>query len=515
MLIFLIPGYLYGVGDLLGRIFNLKRDFGTSLALSLVFWSVLGWFSFGHFGEIVLALSALGTLWVMYRIFKFFVIKRYKSPIYVRNIAIYPVIFTLLAVILRYALVFPFLYPYRRDFIMHSYTTASILWHNGYGSTYYPFSVEGLGGFNLGFHYVAAGFSIITGISAMDATVLTVFVMWGLLFWAVYVWVKDPWVALIALFSFLYPMSFLRWGGFPTVGAMAFGLLALRKGVREALPHWMGALSIHFIPSLVPFLVFLVERRHKWRKFWPYLLLLLLTPQYLLILKYGGSLSPREMAMVDAFVVLTFKKSLVVFAFLSLLAFLGYRYVGKSTPVWGVLLSLIAGLMSFAFAKMHLPLSAPKSFYLSRMIVLVLPPAAFGVAFLWRRFRYLILPLPLAVSTVVFLLHASASLNRNDWDLLKELPHDDDRWYLVSYGSVAAYLPALGIPAWKSHYIISQLDEFESIARDRGFGYVVCDTQDPAGPNDYYMELCKSGNEHPDVIGVMGRSQNLTIYRLK
>ncbi len=508
LLSILLLGYLYGIGNLIAKLLKVKDDFGNSLALSLAFWSIVGWFSLGFFSEVVVFFSLLGTSWILYQLFRDF------KGWFGRTFTIV-FLFTVIAMLLRYLMVLPFLYPFRKDFIMHSYTTESIVQHNGYGSTYYPFDVPGLGSFNIGFHYISAGISILSGMHSMDAVVFCAFLMWGLFYYALYRYVGDHLTTLIAVFTLPYPLSFMRWGGFPTLGAIAFSLLAFRNTPKKALPFWIGAFSIHFIPSLIPFMVFILEHRRKWKEFIYYLAMIVLLPQYFLIFKYALEMSPYEMLAVDTFVVDTFKKSLVVFMVLAFFAFVGYRYGGRrTTPIWGVVLSFFAGIVSFIFAYLHLPMNAPKSLYLARMIVLILPPAAVGVHVLYRKFGFFFLPVPLMVSSLVFYLHAKVSLDREDWKLLESLPKSKE-WYLVSYNSIATYLPALGIPAWRSHYSLTQQDDFKRAFLKNGAKYVVCDTNDPEGPSKYYREICSMGTEHEDVKMEVARSKHLRIYELR
>ena len=503
MLLLLVPGLLYGVGDALLSLLKVRRGFGESIAASLALWAVLGWFSFGHFREVVLLLSGAGTLWLLYVLVR----DRPRPTL--------PFALFLLAILLRWVLTAFTLYPYQKDFIMHTYSTATILHYNGYGPEYYPFGVPGFGAFNLGFHFAAAGLSYLTGIKPIDGVVLTAYVFWGLLFYGIYRWVGNPWMALLATFSLPYPLSYLKWGGFPTLASLSFGLLAFRERPRSALPYWLGAFATHFIPVAVPFLVYLAIYGRRPREFLPYLLLLLLLPQYYLILKWSAHISPDEMAVVDAFVVSNFPKSLVVLLFLLGLALLGYRYrQGCRVPLWGVLLALLAGLLSYAFARLHLPINAPKSLYLSRMVLLFLPPASFGVLYLWRRVRWVALVLPLTVSAYVLYQHLSVGLPPEDWKVVRQVAGRRG-WFLTSYGSVGAYLPALGSPSWKSHYIVSQLDEFREAARREGFRYVVCDREDPVGPVPYYREVCDRGEGHPDVLKVLAKGGNLTVYELR
>ncbi|NPA80390.1 MAG: hypothetical protein GXO29_05010 [Thermotogae bacterium] len=502
MLLLLLPGYLYGLGNLILRATGRRGGFGESIAVSLTLWGVLGWFVFGHFRETVLLLSAVGTLWSLYVL--------YRRPRF--NPA---VLYFLLAIALRYAITSPFLYPYRKDFIMHTYTTATVLFHNGYGPTYYPFGVEGFGAFNVGFHYAAAGLSILTGLEPINAVLVAVYIFWGLFFWAMYRWLGSPSVALMAALFFPYPTSYLRWGGFPTLASLTLGLLAFRKAPRRAAIYWLGAFAFHFISVLVPFLTYIILHRRRWRDFVPYLLLLLLLPQYYLILKGSLFMSQNEMLIVDGFVQRGFLKSVLAVSVLLAFAALGYRYRRRcGVPVWGIALSVVMGFVSFILAYLHVPFGPPKSMYMSRMILLLLPPAGFGFMYLWRRFGAPILTLPLLSMVYMAYLHSQVSLNPHDWKVLKResrRPH----WYLTSYWSEGTYLPALGTPAWMSHYLVSQVDEFKEAARRKGFLYVVCDDADPNGPVPYYREVCALGEEHPDVMEMVGRGESIRIYRLR
>ncbi len=499
----LLPGFLYGIGDLTLSLLRARRGFGESVAVSLTLWGVIGWFSFGHFREMVLLLSSVGTLWLIYVLLK----ERHKITT--------PVLLMLAAALLRYLLTSPFLYPYQKDFIMHAYSTATILHYNGYGPEYYPFGVPGFGAFNIGFHFVAAGLSYLTGLRPIDSVLLAVYTFWGVFFWAMYRWLNDPWVALLSVFTFPYPLSYLRWGGFPTLASLSLGLLAFRERPLRALPYWLGAFAFHFIPVVVPLLVYVVQHRRRVLDLLPYLLLLLLLPQYLLILRSAASMSPTETAIVDTFVLSGFPKSVAVIIVLLLLALLGYRFRPDCRiPLWGVILSVIAGVVAFLLAWYHVPFNAPKSLYMSRMVLLLLPPAGYGMFRLWRRFGFATVVLPLTASSYMAYLHYTVSLNPADWRALKGLHHGDG-WFLTSYWSEGSYLPALGVPSWISHYIVSQVDEFREAARREGFRYVVCDRKDPNGPIPYYREVCGRGVDHPDVAEVVARGENVVVYRLR
>ena len=504
-LFLLLPGFLYGVGDMLLAALRMRRGFGEAVAISLAVWSIVGWFSFGHFRGVVLLLSGIGTLWLLYVIFK----NRPKVTLPL------PVALFFLAILLRWMMAAFALYPYQKDFIMHTYSTATILHYNGYGPEYYPFGVSGFGAFNLGFHFTAAGLSYLTGLKPIDAVVSTVYIFWGVLFWGIYRWIKNPWISLLSIFTFHYPLNYLNWGGFPTLSALSLGLFAFKEKPSRALPYWLGAFSLHFIPVSVPFLVYLAVHRHRLKEFLPYLSMVLLIPQYYLIFKWASHMSPEETRAVDVFVVSNFPKSSAVVLFLFLLALLGYRYRRLCrAPLWGVILSVFAGVVSFVFAYLHIPINAPKSLYMSRMVLLLLPPAAFGVLYLWKKVRWATLILPIAVSSYVAYRQVSAGLDPEDWKAIHKVLGRKG-WFLTSYGSEGAYLPALGSPSWKSHYIISQMDEFREAAWKNGFKYVVCDHDDPAGPTEYYREVCKMGEGHPDVDRVVAKGRNLTVYGLK
>jgi len=171
-------------------------------------------------------------------------------------------------------------------------------------------------------------------------------------------------------------------------------------------------------------------------------------------------------------------------------------------------------MVSFLLAYFHVPFGPLKSMYMARMILLLLPPAAFGVAMLWERARLPILILIFLSLLSVAYLHSKVSLNRTDWQALKKHAKSSV-WYLTSYSSEGAYLPALSTPAWVSHYLVSQLDEFRKAAREKGFDYVVCDRDDPNGPIEYYRRVCTEGPNHPDVKGIAGQGETIIIYRLK
>jgi len=297
----LLPGYLFGVGNLLLQFLNQRDGLGESIAASLVLWSVIGWFSFNHFKEVVIVLSLIGTLWTII----YLLLKRPKFTM--------PVIMFFAAILLRYLPAAPSLYPYRKDFIMHTYATATILFHNGFGAQYYPFGVGGFGAFNIGFHFVSAGISILTGLEPINSVLVAVYIFWGVLFWALYRWTASPTIALITIFLLPYPLTYLRWGGFPTLAALSLGLLAFRNNPKNATIYWLGAFSIHFIPVSIPFLVYVIHRFRHWKDTLPYLTFLLLLPQYYFIFKYSLAMSPREMQVVDAYVVSVFPKAFVIF----------------------------------------------------------------------------------------------------------------------------------------------------------------------------------------------------------
>ncbi len=506
--ILLLPGYLYGTGNLLLRLLNRKRGagFGESIAASLALWSITGWLTPGFYGQTVLLFSFTGTLWLLYSI----MVKAEK-----KSHSAIPVLFFFLAMLLRYIPTIPFTYPYGRDFIMHTYSTATITVHNGFSSQYYPFGIEGFGAFNIGFHFISAGLSFLSGMTPMDSTVATVYIFWGLLFWALYRWTGNPAVSLLTILLLPYPMTYLRWGGFPTVAAISMGLLAYRKPMRESALYWTGAFSIHFIPTMIPFLVYLVQHRKEWKRPLYFTPMLLLLPQYFLILRYSLTMSPSEMKTLDSFVISTFPKSAVIVALILLLSIEGYRYRKNcSIPVWGIVLSIAAGLISYLAARFHIPINFPKSMYLSRMILLMLPPAAMGIHYLMNRFRFLIPGLvPLSLLFMVAI-HSKVALNPGDMEVLKA-HKGKEGWFLTLYESEGAYLPALGVPAWASHYIISQLDEFKNAAFRAGFTHVVCDSDIKTSSIDYYNEVCGAGLTHPDVESIEGKGRTITIYRLK
>ena len=330
-----------------------------------------------------------------------------------------------------------------------------------------------------------------------------------------YRWLDNPWVALASVFTFPYPLSYLRWGGFPTLASLALGLVAFRERPRHALPYWLGAFTFHFIPVVIPMFVYVVQHRRKVLEFLPYVLFLLLLPQYYLILRSATSMSPTETAIVDIFVLSGFPKSSAVVIILLLFSLLGYHFRPNCRiPLWGIVLSVIAGVVAFLFAWFHVPFNAPKSLYMSRMILLLLPPAGYGMLRLWRRFGPVTLVLPLTVSSYMAYLHYAVRLNPADWRALRRLPRGDG-WFLTSYWSEGSYLPALGSPSWISHYIVSQVDEFREAARERGFRYVVCDRNDPNGPIPYYREVCSRGLNHPDVAETLSRGESVVVYRLR
>jgi len=507
MLILLFPGFVYGVGNLILRLWRQERSFGESVAVSMVLWSVVGWLSFGHFREVVLVLSAAGTLWTIYTI------ATERPGI---NLA---VVLFFVAIFLRYALTFPFLYPYQKDFIMHVYSTATILHYNGYGPEYYPFGVPGFGAFNVGFHFVSSGLSYVLYFHPINAVLVATYIFWGLFFWAIYRWVGNPVIALISVFVFPYPLSYLRWGGFPTLASISLGLMAFRMHPRNALPYWIGAFSFHFIPVIVPFFVYLASHLRRWRAFLPYVALLILVPQYYLIFKWASNMSSYETAIVDSFVISRFPNSSLVVLFLIFFALMGYRIKRDlEVPMWGIVLSVFAGVISFLFAYFHVPINAPKSLYMSRMVLLLLPPASFGILYVWRKIGLPLLVLPLSVSLYMAYLHYTVRLDPDDWKALWEVSHKIPRrgeWFLTSYWNEGSYLPAFGSPSWMSHYIVSQVDEFREAARRNGFRYVVCDREDEIGPIPYYREVCERGERHEDVEGVVVRGKNLTVYELK
>ncbi len=493
----LIPGYLYGVGRLLRR----NATFGEAVALSLFLWSVIGWFSFGKFGEIVILLSATGTAVFVYDLV------RNRHRLFNRAVLLF-----FAAILLRYLLTGLKPYAYGSDFIMHAYSTLTVLHHNGYGSTYYPFGLEGFGAFNIGFHFIAAGLSILGDIPARDSTVITAFVFWGVYFWAIYEWLGDERGAFIAVFSVIYPLTFFLWGGFPTLASISFSLLAFRRKPLDALPFWIGAFSTHFIPAVPAFLTYLILKAREWKELPYYVSFLVLLPQYMSILRYGVSLSPMEEEILNAYVLTIFPKALVILAFMSLLALLGYygfKGVRSRVPVWGIALGVCLGFLSVALAYLDVPVNALKSMYLARMIVLLLPPAAFGVLFLWRRSRLTLL-LPTALSLTVLATHIKRSFNGECWKVIAEYGNRRE-WFLTS-GGLGNYLPIFGTPSWKTHVIITQIEEFRDFALAQTFEYAVCYR---GGGTDYLKEVCEKGERHPDVIGTVAECPHMKIYRLK
>ncbi len=464
MAILLLPGFLIGIGGLLLKIFKVPPKFSTSFATSLLFWSVIGWLPIHHMDILVFFFSIIGLYGVIF-------IKYDKE----KNI----IFLGILALILRYIITLPFTLSFGNDTIMHSYTVLSLYHAKGYTPVFYPFHVNGLGAFNIGFHFVATSLMFLLRISALKATIVTGFIFFMLFYLSINEWLENPFISLLVVFTLVRPSNFPAWGGFPTLASIAYIVFAFKYPLPLSMLFWTGAFSTHFIPAVAAFVPYvIINLKDKKLYTSSALMFSTLSLQYYKILTSNLVTDRFESLYIDNYIIRNTWKSLFVVVLLGLLAIIPYikkMKVKEKIPLWAAAFPVILGLISSAFGIMHIPFNPVKSFYLGRVIVPLIIPASFGLFFLFKKYRFTGVVLPFLGLTLITLSHKKHSRDRATWDMIKSFvntKYEDNYYSLVRYNSVASYLPALGKPAWHSHYLITLISEFTDKARKSRFLYV-------------------------------------------
>lgn len=459
-----IPAYLFGLGYLVSKFLLKRGDFTSSVFLSLSIWSVIGWFSFGYLEYITWILTLIGFLGLFIGI---------KDLIQDKE----NLLGFLSAIFLRFLAVLPLTFPYGNDTIMHTYTTYTIVKHGGFFPNFEPFGFGGMGSFNLGFHFISATLSYITGLSALNSVILAGYIFWGTYFLAINTFIKDWKISLVIAFITLGPSTFMAWGGFPTLASVSFSIYAFSLSGTLSLPFWMAAFSTHFIPASVAFLSYLISRRKDINRTFLFGLLIfaaILSPQYFAILGQNSSLEPYENNTLNIFVKDTFIKPLIFNFVYLLLAFIGYKKfdgLKEKLPPWVILLPIVFGVLSYLWAIFDLRPHHIKSFYMVRMFVPIIIPAFFGLKWVIQRFKVLYIPIFLVGLAFVYKAHARYKKDPNIWSYVSTFKADT-LWAYVMYGTEESFLPAFGTPAYYSHYIITHLHDVRVFASKRKFGYV-------------------------------------------
>lgn len=459
-----VPAYIFGLGYLVSRFLLKRGDFALSVFLSLSIWSIVGWFSFGYLEYITWILTIAGFLGLFIG---------FKDLISDRE----NILGFLVVILLRFLTVAPLTFPYGNDTIMHSYTTYTIVKHGGFFPNFEPFGFGGMGSFNLGFHYISATLSYITGLSAMNSVILAGYIFWGAYFLAVNTFLKDWKISLIITFIVLGPSTFMAWGGFPTLASLSFSLYAFYFNGTISLPFWIGSFSTHFIPSSVAFLSYILSMRKDINRTFLFGLLivaLILLPQYYTMLNQNFSLEPYENSILNAFVKNSFVKPLMFNIVYVLLAFLGYKKfegLREKVPPLVIFLPIIFGVLSYIWAVFDLKPHHIKSFYMGRLFVPLIIPAFFGLKWIIQRFKFLYIPLFIVGLSLVFNGHTKYKKDADIWSYVSTFK-PDTLWAYVKYGTEESFLPAFGVPAYYSHYIITQLYDVREFALKRKFGYI-------------------------------------------
>ncbi len=461
----LVPGYIYGIGYLISGFFLRRRDFVFSVFASITFWCLIGWFSFGYLKYIVYFFSFIGLIGFILG-FKDFLNQKM-------------VLLAFIAVIVfRYFLIFPLNFPYGNDSIMHTYTTHTIINNGGFGRIIEPFGIEGFGNINLGFHFVAAGIHYLTNFEVIDSVIFTSYIFWGLYFLSLYHWLRDLRWAFIIAFITVRPSTFMAWVGFPTLASMAFSIFAFGLNPKLSIPFWTGALSTHFITSIPALLVYGFIHRKSIFKFHFILpaagAIILLVPQYYHLIINNLSLQPYENRILNEFVVTTFPKSLLFALIYMILAFVGYdSELRERIPIFAVIIPILIGIISFLFALFDLKPHYIKAFYMARLYVPLIIPAIFGLVKILKKIRFLkILAFFIGCSTI-FYSHKKYDKDPDIWKYVKNCCYElKDKWVYTKYGTEESFLPAFGIPAYMSHYLITQIYEIKQLAKEKEFGIV-------------------------------------------
>jgi len=472
--LFLIFPYLYGLGYVLGRVIFGRGDIAFSVFLSLTVWSVLGWFSFGYLKLLswfLTFLGAFGMLWGFRDL-----LKEWKI-----------LLGFLTVILLRFLIISPLSFPYGNDAIMHVYTTSTIINHGGFYHIFEPFGVEGMGSFNLGFHYISASLSYITGLDPASSVILTAYIFWGTLFLAVNSFVNSPLLSVVITFTSVGISTFMAWGGFPTLASYSFSIFAFSFNGYLSIPFWLGAFSTHFITSSTAFLSYLVANwKNLDKKFLLGLIIiaLILSQQYFRIVFFGSEIQPYENFTLNRFVLDTFKKSALFSAIYIIFAFWGYKKypeIARKVPPISASIPLIFGLLSFFWAFFDLTPHQIKGFYLIRVLVPLVIPAFMGIKWFLENFKILTIPTFFLGFFTIYIAHKNYSKDPQIWEFVKTFKGDGS-WVFVKYRSEEAFLPMFGVPAYSSHYIITQLHEFKERAKEEYFGYIFLreDEKNPA-----------------------------------
>ncbi len=459
-----IPAYIFGIGYLLSKFLLKRGDFTSSVFLSLSIWSVIGWFSSGYLEYITWILTLIGFLGLFIGIKD--LISDGES-----------VLGFLVAILLRFLVVLPLTFPYGNDTIMHTYTTYTIVKHGGFFPNFEPFGFGGNGSFNLGFHFISATLSYITDLNALNSVILAGYVFWGAYFLAINTFLKDWKTSMVITFITLGPSTFMAWGGFPTLASVSFSIYAFSLSGTISLPFWMASFSTHFIPSSVAFLAYIISRRRDINKAFLFGLLivaLILLPQYITILRQNSSLEPYENAVLNTFVKSSFVKPLIFNVVYLLLAFIGYKkfdWLREKIPPWVIFLPIVFGVLSYLLAVFDLRPHHIKSFYMGRLFVPLIIPALFGLKWIIQRFKVLYIPVFLVGLALVYNAHKNYKKDPDIWSYVSTFK-PDTLWTYVKYGTEESFLPAFGVPAYYSHYIITQLYDVKEFAIKKRFGYV-------------------------------------------
>jgi len=463
--LFLIPGYIYGIGYLISRFLLNKRDFVFAVFTSLTLWCIIGWYSFGYLKEMVYILSLAGTIGLVIG-FKDLIKQMWVVVAFIG------------AILLRYMIIFPLHYPYGNDSIMHSYATYTIVSHGGFSKIIEPFGIEGFGNFNLGFHFVAAGLHYLSGFKIIGSVIFTNYIFWGAYFLALYHWLKDLRWAFMIAFITVRPSNFMAWGGFPTLASMSFSIFAFGLDPIISIPFWMGALSTHFITSIPALSAYILVHRKSVLRFRFILLFLgftaLLIPQYYHLIMNNFALQPYENRILSQFVLSTFPES-ALFAFIYLImAFIGYdSSLRKRVPPYAILLPISLGIVSYLFALLDLKSHHVKGFYMARLYVPLIIPAIFGFVKIFKKFRFSDIGAFILGCALTFYSHKKYDKDPRIWKYVENCCKDlEGKWAYTRYGTEESFLPAFGIPAYMSHYLITQLEEMREFAKDKEFAVI-------------------------------------------
>ena len=248
---------------------------------------------------------------------------------------------------------------------------------------------------------------------------------------------------------------------------------------------WLGAFSTHFIPAGAAFISYLPLILKQYKKY-PVLFLsfFILLPQYYLIIKFDSQLTLSESYAVDNYIIHTFPKSLLYIFFFGITAFIGFKkYRGRLkyiSPIMA-LIPVVLGVVSFANAIYHTSFNPLKSFYLSRMIMPIIIPSSLGILVLFKRYTIFRTILPLAGLLIVLHGHQRTSKDKREWQFIRKNVKNINStyWTFVRYNYPETYIPAMGKPAWNSHYIITLASEFKNAAKESPFKYAFVRNTDP------------------------------------